>query len=207
MGHCGMLQGQLETLQSSIEQGSSLQQTEDTQQQFQTQLSGFAVQLQEAQLANERWNQQLQNATSELQAQVLANDACLETRFKAEIVQWQCSLESLTEQLVEFHAKSERQCSASEAPTGGKAHAFVDDACSALEARLMGEIVQCKCSQQSLSGQLANLNARCDRLCSNLEDRVGSVCMPVFVASMAEQLEMRINTLHSLTKQEPRVLI
>merc|ERR1712129_588302 len=217
--HSGMLQGQFETLQRSIEQRSSLQQqTEETQKQFQTQLSGFAVQLQEAQVANERRSQRLQTATSELHA-----------RFEAEIVQWQCSHEGLSEQLPELHAASERRCSALaeqlaelyatserrcsalEARAGGvckaeaQAQEFLSDACSALETRLTAEIVQWTCSQESLAEQLADLNARSDRRCSTLEARVGGVCVPELVASMAERLHRRINTLHSLMGQKPQV--
>jgi len=257
--HSGMLQGQFETLQRSIEQRSSLQQqTEETQKQFQTQLSGFAVQLQEAQVANERRSQRLQSATSELleEAQV-ANErrsqqlqtatSELHARFKAEIVQWQCSHEglseqlpelhaaserrcsalaeqlaelhatserrcsALTEQLAELYATSERRCSALEARAGGvckaevQAQEFLSDACSALETRLTAEIVQWTCSQESLAEQLADLNARSDRRCSTLEARVGGVCVPELVASMAERLHRRINTLHSLMGQKPQV--
>eukprot|EP00419_Tripos_fusus_P046098 CAMPEP_0172824722 /NCGR_PEP_ID=MMETSP1075-20121228/18190_1 /TAXON_ID=2916 /ORGANISM="Ceratium fusus, Strain PA161109" /LENGTH=457 /DNA_ID=CAMNT_0013666047 /DNA_START=1 /DNA_END=1374 /DNA_ORIENTATION=- len=215
--HYGMLQVQLQTLQTSVEQRSPLEQMEKTQEQLQTQLARFAVNLQEAQLANERQctqlqvavSETLQVAVSETQAQALANDACstLETRLKAEIVHWKSSQESLAEQLVELHARSEKRCSALEARVGSlcvpelDARVLANNACSALEARLKAEIVQWKCSQENLAEQLAELHTRSDRRCSNLEARVGGVCVPELVSSMAEGLHTRINAVQAVMER------
>merc|ERR1719362_177366 len=67
--------------------------------QLETRLSGFAAQLEEDHLANERRNQQLHSAISELQAQVLAKDTCgvLEARWSAEIAQLKRAGQSLAD--------------------------------------------------------------------------------------------------------------
>merc|ERR1719189_1589161 len=57
----------------------------------------------------------------EVEVQVLANDACnaLEARLKAEIVQWKCSQENLTEHFAKLHKRSEQRCANLEACVGG----------------------------------------------------------------------------------------
>jgi len=207
--HYGMLQVKFDTLQKSPEAGTSAWQTEKHQNELQTHLSQLALQLQEAQLTNERRNQQLHAAISELQSQVHTSDNCsaLEARFKAEIVHRKCSEDSFAEQLADVHARSERRCSSLEARVDGvclpefQAQVLVKEACIALEARLKAEIVQCKCSQDSLAEQLAEIHARSDRRCSALETRLGGVCVPELVGSMSERLHARINTLHALMEQ------
>jgi len=138
--HYGMLEMQLGTLQMSIEQ------TKKTPAQLETRLLGFAAQLEEEQLANERRNQQLDCAISKLQAKVAVKDTVRET-------------------------------------------------CSAFEARWKADVEQLRRSEESLVEQFEELHARSEMRCSTLEARVGGVCVPELVASTADRLHKRINTL------------
>jgi len=129
--HHGMLEMQLGTLQMSIDQ------TKKNPVQLETRFA----QVEEKQLANERRNQKLDCAISELQAVV------------------------------------------------------VKDTCSALETRWKAQIEQLKRSDQCLAEQFEQLQVWSDMRCSNLEARVGGVCVPELVASTADRLHKRMNTL------------
>jgi len=104
----GMLEVQLRTLQISIEPTT-------TPVELEMPLPGFVAQSEEEQLAAGRQNQHLDTAISELQAQVLVNDACsaLEVPWKVKH-----SEESLTEQFEEIHGRSPRRCLTSETCVG-----------------------------------------------------------------------------------------
>lgn len=130
-----------------------------------------------------------------LEAQIWTLQMCVEQSNKAP-AQLETQLSGFTAQLKEEQRANERRNQQLHTKISElQAQTLVKDSCSVLEDRWKVEIARLKRSEESLAEQFRELHERSESRCSTLEARVGGICVPELIASTADRLHKRMNTL------------